>query len=223
MTILEGNNIWIKRARLSFPDLAKPKTQTYKDGSTSTKYGATALMEPGSPDYAELGQLISKVAAEKWPADAAAVMQMINNDKKLRCYGPGEEKVSQKTFKPYEGYEGMVFLGGSSDTQPQLIGTDGQPLPPTANLNQLFNGGNYCSFIFNIWGQDNTHGKAIRCNLVAVQFLEEGESFGAPAIDATGVFQQVEGAPAAAAGAVGDSPMPGGMPGMPGADIDPLA
>ncbi len=216
MAILEGNNIWIKRARLSFPDLAKPKTQTYKDGSTSTKYGATALMEPGAPAYAELSELIMKVAKEKWPADAEAVMAMINNDKKLRCYGPGEEKVSQKTFKPYEGYPGMVFLGGSSDNQPQLIGTDGQPLPPTANLNQLFNGGNYCSFIFNIWAQDNAHGKAIRCNLVAVQYLEEGESFGAPAVDATDVFQQVEGAPAAAASATP-------MPGMPGANVDPLA
>ena len=221
MPILEGDNIWIKRGRLSFPDLVKPKTTTYKDGSTSTKYGANALMEPASPDYAEAMKLVMQVATAKWGADAQAVLQMINNDKKLRCYGPGEEKVSQKTFQPYEGYPGMVVITGSSDTQPQLIGTDGQPLPPTANLNELFNGGNYCSFIYNIWAQDNAHGKAIRGNIVAVQFVEKGESFGAAPVDATSIFQQVEGAPEAAATAPAGG-MPG-MPGMPGAGVDPLA
>ena len=206
MAIIEGNNIWIKRGRLSFPDIVKPKTRKHDDGSTSQVYGANILMEPSQEEVAEIKQLAAQVAQQKWPDKHEAVMAMITGEKKLRCYGPGEEKVSQSTFKPYDGYEGAFFITGVNAAIPQLIGTDGQPLPPTANLNQLFNGGNYVSAIYNMWAQDNTHGKAIRAKLVALQFLEKGESFGSEDVDAVSVFTPVAGAPAAASGAI---PMPG--------------
>lgn len=195
MAILENNNIWIKRCRLSFPAIVKPKSSV---AGSALKYSCDAILEPDQAEWAEIKSMIAAIAKEKWVDKADGIMKMIKSDKRQRCYGNGDEK-TDKDGVVYTGYEGNVFIGGNNDSQPQLMGNDAQPLPPTANLNELFAGGNYVSVIFNVWAQDNAYGKAIRGNLVAVQFLEKGEAFGATAIDATNVFQQVADAPAAAA------------------------
>ena len=204
MAILEGNNIWIKRARLSFPALVKPKSVQ----GSEPKYSADFILAPDAPEWKELMDHITALATEKWGDAAPNILNMINGDKRSRCYGNGNEKIktSDGAGTVYAGYEGNLYVGGNNSSQPQLIGADAQPLPPTANLNELFNGGNYVSGILNIWLQDNQFGKAVRANIVAVQFLEKGESFGVAPVDATSIFQQVAGAPAAAAGA---TPMPG--------------
>ena len=218
MAILENNQIWIKRARLSFPALVVAKASVQ---GAVPKFSGDFIVDPTAVEWPELMQLVQKVAVDKWGDQAAAMLTMIGNDKRLRCYGVGSEKIKPADGTLYAGYEGMNFVGANNASQPQLIGTDAQPLPPTANLNELFNGGNYVSVIINIWAQDNQFGKAIRGSLVAVQFIEKGESFGVAPTDATSIFQQVEGAPEAAATApAGGIP---GMPGMPGAGVDPLA
>jgi len=215
--------MWIKRARLSFPTLLVPKPPA--DGA-DPKYSADFILEPDAPEWAEVMGMIQQMAAEKWGDAAGGILNMINQDSRQRCYGQGHEKVKKsgaEIGQVYEGYEGKLYIGGSSATQPQLIGTDAQPLPPTANKNEMFNGGNYVGGILNIWLQDNKFGKAVRAGLTAVQFLEKGESFGVVPIDATSVFTQVEGAPGAAAAATGGGmPGMGSMPGM-GGDVDPLA
>ncbi len=211
MPLLENNQIWIKRARLSFPALVTPKASA---PGADPKYSADLIIEPDAVEWGELSQLIQTIATEKWADQATTILGMINNDKRQRCYGQGSEKLKASDGTIYAGYEGKMYLGGNNKSQPQLMGTDGQPLPPTANVNELFNGGNYVSAILNIWPQDNQFGKAIRGNLVAVQFLEKGESFGVTPIDASSIFEQVAGSPAASTAAVG-------MPGM-GAAVDPL-
>lgn len=210
MAILEGNQIWIKRARLSFPALLMAKESV---PGAVPKFSSDFIIDPASPDWGDLMTLVQTVAVEKWADQAPQILQMIANDKRSRCYGEGKEKVKTTDGSIYAGYDGNMYVGGNNASQPQLIGTDAQALPPTANLNELFNGGNYVSAILNIWAQDNQFGKAIRGNLVAVQFLEKGESFGVAPTDATSIFQQVAGAPSAAVAATG-------MPGMPG--VDPL-
>lgn len=202
MAILEGGNLWIKRARLSFPAIVKPKSSA---PGAEPAYSCDFILDPDAVEWGELAQMIQQMAATKWADKAEGVLKHIAGEKRLRCYGVGADKTNNMG-EIYSGYEEGVYIGGRNTEQPQLIGADAQPLPPTANLNQLFAGGNHVSGIVNIWLQDNQYGKAIRGKLVAVQYLDEGEKFGAVDVDATSVFAPVAGAPAAAAGAI---PMPG--------------
>jgi hypothetical protein len=51
------------------------------------------------------------------------------------------------------------------------------------------------------WLQDNKHGRAIRCDLVAVQFAGDDKPFGEGAVDASNLFGAVAAAPAGMFGA----------------------
>jgi len=146
------------------------------------------------------------MALEKWTVNANGVITMINADKRLRCYGHGTDKLDTKTGLVYEGFENMIYMSASSEARPDLRGADALPCPPTAPLNTMFVGGNYCDAVISIWPQDNKHGKAVRAQLDGVQYLREGEKFGAVGPDVGTIFQAVEGAPAPMA------PMPGQMP-----------
>ena len=211
MSILENNTLWIKEARLSFPHLlvAKPVNKG------TPKFSCNFILDQNSTEWAEAMQIVGQMASEKWAEKAQGVLNLISSDKRLRCYGTGAEKISTQTGEIYEGYTdpGTVFLAASNDSAPKLYGQDAQPLPPTANANQMFVGGNYVAGLMSFWLQENEHGRAVRSNLIAVQYLREGEHFGADEIDAASVFQAVPGAPAA----------PAAAPGMPGAAPAPAA
>ncbi len=201
MPILNENALHITRCRLGFPALVKPKASV---PNADPKYSAVLIMEPDAPEWAEFQQLVQALATSTWGEDAPNVLNAIKADKRLRCYGNGNEKISTKTSKVYDGFEDKVFVSGSNNDQPKLVGANAQPLPPTANANQMFTGGNYVSAVITLWAQNNSFGKAIRANLDAVQYLEEGEHFGSAGVNTDGVFAPVEGAPPATGGPAGN-------------------
>ena len=210
MPILENNTLWIKDCRLSFPAVIQPKP--VQNGPP--KYSCNLILQESQPEWAEAKQIVGQMAMEKWEDKAQAVLNMVQNDKRLRCYGVGVEKTNAQTGEVYDGFKdpGAVWISANNDNQPQLYGTNAQPLPPTANANQLFVGGNYVAAVVRFWPQENEHGRAIRCQLVGLQYLREGEHFGAEEIDAGGVFQPAPGAPAPTGVTPG---MPAPTPGMP--------
>ena len=67
------------------------------------------------------------------------------------------------------------------------------------------------------WLQDNTHGRGVRCDLVAVQFAGDDAAFGEGSVDASGMFGAVQGQPA---GAAAPTAAPAGTPPMGAAPID---
>jgi hypothetical protein len=155
-------------------------------------------------DHAGFGQFMAKYGAmslEKWKEHANTVMQMIQGDRKTRCYGRGEEKVNKKTFQPYDGYAGNVFITAGRDSQPQVIQADGQAIDPTNSmayqqLARKMYGGCRVNAAVKPWLQDNKHGRGIRCDLIAVQFAADDKPFGEGAVDASNLFGAVAGAPA---------------------------
>jgi hypothetical protein len=54
------------------------------------------------------------------------------------------------------------------------------------------------------WPQDNKHGRGIRCDLIAIQFAGDDAPFGEGAVDASGMFGAVAGAPAGMFGATAE-------------------
>jgi hypothetical protein len=195
--------ILLSNVRLSFPQLVEPRASTLNP-TAPKKYSADFILQPNDPAFAQFYAEVQKLAAEKWGDKAAQVLAMIQSDRKLRCFGSGTEKVNKKTFTPYSGYEGGVFISANRDQMPQMIEANGKPVEAGNTmayqmLARKLYGGCYVNAAINPWLQDNTAGRGVRCDLVAIQFSKDGEPFGEAAADASALFGAVAAAPAAAA------------------------
>ena len=202
--------IYLSNVRLSFPHLVEPHSSL--EGGVK-KYSADFIMPQDHPGFKQFMQQYATLIQTKWSEHANQVMQLIQTDRKLRCFGAGNEKIDKKTFQPYSGYLNMVYITANKDVPPQMIQSDGKPVDDTNTmayqaLARKMYGGCYVNAAVKPWVQDNKHGRGIRCDLVAVQFAGDDEAFGEGAVDVSGVFGAV--APTAPAFAA-----PAGMPAAP--------
>lgn len=194
--------IFLSNVRLSFPHLAEPQRQVNEQtGKERISYNCEFIMPQDHAGFQQFMQRYGALALDKWKEHANQVMQMIQADRKLRCYGKGEEKVNKKTFQPYDGYAGHVFITAGRDQQPQMIQADGSPVDAgnTMAYQQLARkmyGGCRVNAAVKPWLQENKHGRGIRCDLIAVQFAADDTAFGEGAVDASGMFGAVASAPA---------------------------
>ena len=214
--------ILVSNARLSFPHLVEPRAST-DNPAAPKKYSADFIMDQSNPGFAQFMQRYQEMAVTKWGEHANQVMQLINADRKLRCYGSGAEKIDKKSFKPYSGYDGMVFIAANKDQMPQMIQADGKPVDAgntmayQALARKLY-GGCYVNVALKPWLQENKHGRGVRCDLVALQFSRDGEAFGEGATDASNMFGVVAQAPAGIptpSGMAFPSATPPAIPGLP--------
>lgn len=179
-----SNVIFLSNVRLSFPHLTEPqKTVNEATGQTRVSFNTEFIMPESHPSFAQFWAMYQKLMTETFAENAPVVMNMIAADRKLRCYGRGEEKVNKKTFTPYDGYAGNVYLTAGSDRQPQVIQADGNPVDPTNTmayqaLTRAMYGGCKVNAAVKPWVQKNKHGNGIRCDLVAVQFAGDDTPFG---------------------------------------------
>lgn len=219
--------ILISNVRLSFPHLIDPQRNVDAvTGKERVSYNCELIMPKEHPGFVAFMRQYSEMAAAEWKDHAAQVMQMIQNDRKSRCYGLGEEKVNKKTFTPYDGYPGMVFITAGSNTPPQIIQDDGNPIDPANTmayqlLTRKMYGGCRVNAAVKPWIQKNKHGNGIRCDLVALQFAADDVAFGDGPKDASGLFGAVgttaptQQAPAGLFGAAVAPAPTGVIPGLP--------
>lgn len=198
--------IYLSNVRLSFPKLVEPQRQVNEQtGKERISYNADFLMPQDHPGFQQFMARYAAMTAEKWKEHAQAVMGMIQQDRKTRCFGRGEEKVNKRTFQPYDGYAGNVFITAGRDTPPQVIQADGSPVDPSntmayQQLTRKMYGGCRVNVAVKPWLQDNKHGRGVRCDLVAIQFAGDDKAFGEGATDASAMFGAVAGSAAAPAG-----------------------
>lgn len=189
--------IFLSDVRLSFPHIAEPQRQINETtGKERISYNAEFLMPQDHPGFNQFLAQYAKMMQAQFAEHANAVMQMIQSDRKLRGFGHGSEKINKKTFKPYDGYEGNVFITAGSERQPQVIQPDGNPVDPNntmayMQLARKLYGGCRVNAAIKPWVQQNKHGNGIRCDLVAVQFLRDDAPFGEGAPDVSGMFGAV--------------------------------
>ena len=193
--------VFLSNVRLSFPNIIKPQERDQPDGSKKISWNAEFIMEKEHPSFKQVLARVQTIASDKWKEHAAAALNLIQNDRKQRCFGNGDEKVNKKTFKPYDGYAGMAYISAGRDSAPQIIQQDGTPIDPTntmayQQLTRKMYGGCRVNVAVKPWVQDNKHGRGIRCDLVAIQFLADDVPFGEGEVDASGMFSAVA-APAA--------------------------
>ena len=192
--------VFLSNVRLSFPHLAEPQKQINEQtGKERISYNCEFIMPQDHAGFQQFMARYGALALEKWKEHAQTVIGMIQNDRKTRCFGRGEEKINKKTFQPYDGYAGHVFITAGRDTAPQMIQADGQPIDPSntmayQQLARKMYGGCRVNAAIKPWPQDNKHGRGIRCDLIAVQFAGDDTAFGEGAVDASNLFGAVAGA-----------------------------
>ena len=205
--------ILLSNVRLAFPNLIEPQRQIVGEGKERISYNCELLMPQDHPGFQQFMAAYGELALAKWAEHAQTVMGMIQNDRKSRCYGRGEEKVNKKTFQPYDGYAGNVYISTGRNTAPQIFETGtGKLLDPNNTMGyQQLTRKMYAGCRVNVavspWIQDNSYGRAIRCDLIAIQFAGDDTQFGAGGVDVSNLFGAVAGQAAPAAAAT-----PAGMP-----------
>lgn len=165
------SKIMLKNVRLSFPSLFDRASFDGKEG----KFEATLLInkETQAGIYKTLNTAIEKALADakkKVPASKWALRD-------------GDEV-------EYNGFEGHWSLKASSSKRPTVIDRVKTPLAkddPGAPY-----AGCYVNAIVDFWVQDNNYGKRVNANLYGVQFVKDGEPFGAGAVDVTDEFDSLD-------------------------------
>lgn len=190
--------IILSNVRLSFPHLAEPQRQVNAStGKERISYNCEFIMPQDHPGMKKFMQRYATLSMEKWKEHSQNVMNMIQNDRKQRCYGRGEEKVNKKTFQPYDGYAGNVFITAGSDVPPKMVKADGAQVDfgnsmIYMDLARRLYGGCRVNAAIKPWLQDNSHGRAIRCDLLAVQFYSDDVAFGEGRLDTSEMFSAID-------------------------------
>ncbi len=203
------STIHLSNVRLSFPHLVEPqlnKNEPTKPGS----YNADLILSETSADWAKFMQAYTTLVQERFKDQAQVVMNLIHAKTKLRCYGSGAEKINNKTGEIYAGYAGHMFISAKSYNRPQIGDASGKGIGDNTMLYRELTSKMYAgcrvNAIIKPWIQDNEHGRAIRCELLALQFAADDEPFGKPEVDVTSFFSAVATAPTPAAPAMGLPP-----------------
>lgn len=175
----DSDKITLKNVRLSFPRLFEARA--FQEGQ-KPRYEATFLLDPSDKEHArqikEIKQAALKVAREKWGKDIPKNLK--------KNFGLADEEGLE-----YDGYEGMFFFRSALPAdrgRPPVV--DRRKSPITAEDGVIY-AGCYVNATVSVWAQDNNYGKRINGTLRAVQFVKDGEAFGAPPVDADEEFDEL--------------------------------
>lgn len=168
--------ITLPDVRLSFPHLFTPHTMPGSEDTQEPKFSATFLF-----DNTKHSALLDRIDAI---IDRLALDEFKKKISFKRCLRDGNDK------SELEGYgDGTSFISASNKARPGVVD---RRLNPIAESDGIVYAGCYVNATIRLWVQNNTWGKRVNAQLRAVQFLRDGESFGAGPVDATKEFEQVD-------------------------------
>lgn len=167
--ILKLNNV-----RLSFADIYKAKA--FSDDQ-EPKYKANLLLDPSNKENADAIAAVY-AAAKKLIAESG-----INQKEFKLCFGKGDTKT-------YDGYAGMIYVSASNSTRPTVVNRRRDPV--VEGDHEAPYSGSYVNATITLWLQNNKWGKRINANLRGIQFVRDGEAFGARPADAETEFEPLD-------------------------------
>ena len=164
--------IVLNKVRLSFPDLFKVGTPPA--GSTSEpKFGGQFIFAKDSEAFARAQAEVIKVATEKWGKNAVAIISELPKDKLCLRKGNGN---LDKAGEVRNGYADMSYITARNKVRPIVVDRDKTPLIEADGKPY---GGCYVNVSVDVYAMDKPGmGKSVNATLLAVQFVEDGESFG---------------------------------------------
>ena len=87
----------LQNVRASFVRIVEPEVNKSFPNSPA-KYSMNLILPKDHPALAEFMAEVQKLALDKWKEHAQVILGMANANKKLRCYGAGEEVINSTTF-----------------------------------------------------------------------------------------------------------------------------
>jgi len=193
--------ILFSNVRASFPNLALPYTSR-KFPNAPAKFTIDIIDLPQNhPSLIDFMAEVNRLAQATWGAQAAQILQMINADKRSRCYGAGTEKINEDTLKPLAGYGEGIWINAKAEKRPQMFyssgpnnGKEAQGEAEAQQVARQIYGGCFVNIIVRPWIRVANRG--ISCDILGVQFAKDGEAFGESAPDVSSKFGQVQNAAA---------------------------
>lgn len=176
VTVREDGSILVKNVILSYPHLFSP----YGQGTETKKFSAKFLMPKAThkADIALLGKLLGEMAMARWKQK----LPMTN-----LCLKDGTLVAKN------DGDENYFILAASETTRPAVIDADKTPIAASDADDKMYPGA-VVNVLIRPWEQDNTYGKKINANLLAVQYVKKGERLAAArTVDTDSVFEDVSG------------------------------
>lgn len=175
-----SKQITLKNVRLSFPSLFQAKSFTGSDGKpTEPKFQAVFLL-----DKKQHAKVIEQIEAQ---TDATAKEFFDGKLPKLkhRPVRDGEDKEDKDGYGP-----DVAFISASSKRRPQVV--DRNPSMPLVEADNRPYAGCYVNAVISLWAFNHKlGGKGVSANLLAVQFLKDGDPFG-ETVNAEEAFENVE-------------------------------
>lgn len=164
-----ARSIVLKGVRIAFADgLYQAKAF---EGKGTPRYNCTFLIEPGSENDKVVKAALEAAANEKWGKKAAEIYKSVEGRPQSCCYYSGN-------LKEYDGFENMMALSAvrqEDNGPPSVVNRDKSPLTRQSGLPYS---GSIVNAKVQIWAQDNSFGKGLRCTLEAVQFSKDAPAFG---------------------------------------------
>lgn len=161
--------------RIGFAALYKP--EAFADGEPA--YQAALIIPPTHKAVKLIDKTFLTLAtADKrfGNGDAAKAQKMIDacmKDRKKSAWQKAEYTNEDGT--PYDGFDDAFYLRARNEVQPLLL---------DHNAEEVGRGGTgapysgcFANVQVDLWLQANTFGKALRCKLLGVQFVRDGEAF----------------------------------------------
>lgn len=153
-----STKIMLKNVRLSFPSIFN---RSEFNGVTG-KFESTFLLDKETQ--------ADQIATIQAAIEAAIKEAKIKVPSDKRCLKDGDDS-------EYEGYAGHMSLKAASNKRPTVI--DKAKTPLAEDDSDAPYAGCYVNAIVDLWVQNNDFGKRINANLYGVQFVRDGEAFGA--------------------------------------------
>lgn len=188
--------------RLSFPHLFNAHAMKDAAGKEQEpKFSATFLFDNNNADHSaimdQLDRLADRLCLDEFKKPRGPWLKY--------CLRDGNEK------SDLEGYgDGTSFLTASNKARPGVVG---RTLSPIVEADNVIYAGCYVIATVRLWVQNNGWGKRINAQLRAVQFVKDGDSFGAGPVDATQEFDAIDSDDASGAPTGGNTRSRGGSPG----------
>lgn len=184
----------LKNVRLSYPDLWKPG-KPMNEGDTP-KYGGQFIFAEGSEAATTAKAALTAAAQETFGANWQAIVGAMEKSKK--CLRRGNDNLT-KDGAIRDGYADNLYLVARNKVQPLIIGPRrdaGNTFPTLTEAGGKPYGGCYVNVKVDIKAMKAKEKipNQIYASLLTVQFVSDGEAFGAAPGTADG-FDDVAGAP----------------------------
>ena len=188
--LYSDGSIRIDNVRASYPHLDKMyQAPPDKDGKQSEpKFSIVGMLDKKT--HVAVKDLIVEVMNGIQKKEDTKVAR----DKKFIKDGDDSDKAE---------YEGYWTISARESRRPSVRHRSGEPMSEK-EIQDIIYAGCRVNILINPWFQDNSFGKRINANLLAVQYVREDTQIGEGRIDDEGVFEAIDGDDDGMGGSSGD-------------------